>query len=194
MVDTLFFPDAAEFQAWLEVHHHDTAEVWVRFHKRGSGLTSQSWSEAVDVALCFGWIDGLRASIDRDSYRVRFTPRKKTSVWSSVNVKKAEALIREGKMRPEGLALFASRTDAQGYSAGTRRAELTPVYERSFRANQAAWEQFSGFAPAYRRDAVWWVMSAKQETTRQRRLGILIESSADGLRVPVLRPKGSSGA
>lgn len=189
MVDTLFFSDADAFSVWLETHHNHTPEVWVLFHKRGSGKVSPTWSEAVDVALCFGWIDGLRRSVDSDSYRVRFTPRKRNSVWSAVNVNKVEALIRLGSMRPEGLDLFNSRQDAQGYSSKTRNVDLDPVYERRFMEHQAAWDTFLTFAPSYRRDSVWWVMSAKKEETRLRRLDILISSSSQGQRVPVFRAK-----
>lgn len=194
MDDTLFFGDSDAFSEWLEAHHTKTPEVWVLFHKKGSGLVSQTWSEAVDVALCFGWIDGLRKSVDSDSYQVRFTPRKKNSVWSSVNVRKAEALTRLGKMKPEGLELFNSRKDAQGYSSETRRVMLNPSYELKFKEHQSAWNRFSKFAPSYRRDSVWWVMSAKKEETRLRRLDVLISSSFDGQRVPVLRPKNAPTA
>lgn len=180
MVDALFFADAESFSDWLESNHKHTSEVWILFHKKGSGKTSQSWPEAVDVALCFGWIDGLRKSVDGDSYKVRFTPRKPNSVWSAVNVKKVEVLLRAGKMRPVGIELYNSRKDTEGYSAQTRNVELHPAYEQQFKENQQAWESFSEFAPSYKRDAVWWVMSAKREETRLKRLGILISSSLEG--------------
>ena len=192
MGDTLFFSDADAFNEWLEAHHDRTADVWVLFHKKGSGLVSQTWSEAVDVALCFGWIDGLRKSVDGDSYRVRFTPRRRGSVWSAVNIKKVEMLTRAGRMRPEGLELFAARGDSQGYSAETRRATLDAAYEQKFMEHGAAWEEFSKFAPSYRRDAVWWVMSAKKEETRVKRLDILISSSVEGQRVPAFRARNDS--
>lgn len=191
MVDTLFFSDADSFGEWLEAHHDLTPEVWVLLHKTGSGLVSQTWSEAVDVALCFGWIDGLRKSVDSDSYRVRFTPRKENSVWSSVNIRKVEALTRLGRMRPEGLELFNRRRESQGYSSETRRVELDAAYEQKFKEHQAAWDNFSEFAPSYIRDSVWWVMSAKKEETRLKRLEILISSSFQGQRVPVFRAKGA---
>ena len=186
MVDTLFFSDAVAFSEWLEAHHNNTSELWVMFHKTGSGKVSQTWSEDVDVALCFGWIDGLRKRVDSDSYRIRFTPRKKNSEWSSVNIRKAEALMRLGKMNPEGLELFNSRKDARGYSSETRKVTLNPAYEQKFKEHHAAWESFSQLAPSYRRDSVWWVMSAKKEETRLKRLRILISSSSQGQRVPVL--------
>jgi uncharacterized protein YdeI (YjbR/CyaY-like superfamily) len=187
--DPLFFADSDAFSEWLERQHAHTPEVWLLFHKKGSGRASQTWSEAVDVALCFGWIDGLRKSVDDKSYQVRFTPRKKNSVWSSVNVRKAEVLARSGKMRPEGLELFNSRKDTQGYSSETRKLNLTSAYEQIFKENQTAWDNFLKFAPSYRRDSVWWVMSAKKEETRLRRLDLLITSSLAGQRVPVFRAR-----
>ncbi len=189
MTDAHFFRDADAFTEWLATHHLSKDEAWVLFHKKGSGRASQTWSEAVDVALCFGWIDGLRKSVDSDSYRVRFTPRKPDSVWSAVNVQKVEALLLLGKMRPEGIELFNSRKDARGYSSETRKMDLHPEYEQRFRGDQAAWAAFEKFAPSYRRDAVWWVMSAKKEETRMRRLGVLISLSAEGQRVPALSPR-----
>lgn len=189
MLDTQFFADADSFSDWLEEHHKDTSEVWILFHKKGSGKTSQSWSEAVDVALCFGWIDGLRKRVDGDSYKVRFTPRKVNSVWSSVNVKRVEALLRSGRMRPEGIELYNSRKDTEGYSSQTRNVELHPAYEQKFKDQQEAWENFAEFAPSYRRDAVWWVMSAKREETRIKRLDLLISSSTQRQRVPVFSAK-----
>ncbi|WP_026139501.1 YdeI/OmpD-associated family protein [Leucobacter salsicius] len=189
MPDTLFFGDSDDFSDWLETHHNHTTEAWLLFHKKGSGMVTQTWSEAVDVALCFGWIDGLRQRVDSDSYRVRFTPRKRSSVLSSVNVEKVEALMRLGKMRPEGIELFNSRKDPQGYSSETRNVDLHPAYEQKFKEHQQAWDSFSRFAPSYRRDAVWWVMSAKREETRLKRLDLLISSSAQEQRVPVFRAK-----
>lgn len=189
MVDTLFFADADSFSDWLDSHHKHTSEVWILFHKKGSGKLSQSWPEAVDVALCFGWIDGLRKRVDSDSYKVRFTPRKTQSVWSAVNIQKVEALLRSGKMRPEGMELYNSRKDAEGYSAQTRNIELHPAYEQRLKENQQAWGNFSEFAPSYKRDAAWWVMSAKREETRSKRLDILISSSFERERVPALRAR-----
>ncbi|MDR2998829.1 MAG: YdeI/OmpD-associated family protein [Microbacterium sp.] len=194
MDDALFFDDSDAFSEWLERHHTHTPEVWVLFHKKGSGRASQTWSEAVDAALCFGWIDGLRRSVDDKSYQVRFTPRKKNSVWSSVNVRKAEELTRAGKMRPEGLELFTSRKDTQGYSSETRKLNLTSAYEQNFKEHQTAWDNFLKLAPSYRRDSVWWVMSAKKEETRLKRLDILISSSLAGQRVPVFRARDTPAA
>lgn len=186
MIEAVDFPDAAAFSDWLDAHHARSGEVWVLFHRKGSGITGPTWSEAVDVALCFGWIDGLRKRVDERSYQIRFTPRTPNSVWSAVNVKKVEELMRSGRMRPEGIDLFNSRTDTRGYSAETRQAELSEPLELRFRAHHEAWVRFSSLAPSYRRDAIWWVMSAKKEQTRSRRLEILVSCSALGKRVPVL--------
>ena len=191
MDDSLFFTTESEFREWLEAHHTQASEAWVLFHKKGSGKVSQTWSAAVDAALCFGWIDGLRKKVDSESYQVRFTPRKKNSVWSSVNIRKVEALTRLGKMTPAGLELFNTRTDAHGYSAETRKVTLAPAYEQKFTERRTAWENFSKFAASYRRDAVWWVMSAKKEETRLKRLETLISCSSQGQRVPVFRAKAA---
>ncbi|MEB4615281.1 YdeI/OmpD-associated family protein [Leucobacter sp. M11] len=185
----MFFATADAFSDWLETHHARTTHVWVLFAKQGSGRVSQTWSEAVDVALCFGWIDGLRKRADGDRYLVRFTPRRAGSVWSAVNVKKAEALIAAGRMRAEGLTLFTERQDRSGYSAETRNVALSAEDERAFQADPVAWATFSTSPPSYRRDAVWWVMSAKREATRAKRLAILIASSAAGQRIPALSPR-----
>jgi uncharacterized protein YdeI (YjbR/CyaY-like superfamily) len=143
----------------------------------------------VDVALCYGWIDGNRKTIDDQSYKIRFTPRKMVSVWSAVNVKKVEALIQQGKMKSAGLHLFNNRSDAQGYSSEDRNVPLAVEYELQLRANSLAWEYFSKLAPSYKRDSIWWVMSAKKEEKRLRRLGVLIASSEEGLRIPFLQKK-----
>ena len=145
-----------------------------------------TWPEAVDEALCFGWIDGVRKSIDEMSYANRFTPRKARSTWSAVNINRAQVLAAEGRMRPAGLRAFAARTEGKSgiYSYEQRDpAELGDAYERQFRANQAAWDFFLAQAPSYRKAAIWWVVSAKREETRQRRLTALIDDSAAERRI-----------
>ncbi len=189
MLDALFFEDSEELSGWFEKNHKQENEVWVGFYKKDGERVCLTWSESVDVALCFGWIDGLRKSIDENSYKIRFTPRKVDSVWSAVNVKKVEALIRLGKMNPEGMALFNSRTDIQGYSSEKRNVELASEYEKIFKENHKAWQSFDNLAPSYKRDSIWWVMSAKREETRLKRLEILISSSEEGQRIPVFRKK-----
>ena len=182
-MEPIFFETPAEFRAWLEEHHADEAELLVGFHKKGSGRPSMTWPESVDQALCFGWIDGVRRGIDEHSYTIRFTPRKTRSTWSVVNVKRAKELIEEGLMRSAGLAAFERRSeDRSGIYAYEQReeAKLDPAAEKEFRANQKAWAFFSDQAPSYRRTATHWVIRAKKEETRRRRLKALIEDSAAG--------------
>ena len=189
MEEIIFFSEEAKFYCWLEEHHNKTQELWVGFYRKDTGKNSITWSESVDVALCFGWVDGIRKSIDDVSYRIRFTPRKLKSVWSAVNVKKVEKLIQEGRMKPEGLHLFNLRSDTKGYSAADRNVELRADYELLIKANAKAWTFLENLAPSYRRDSIWWVMSAKREDTCMRRLGVLIESCEQGLKIPMLRKK-----
>jgi uncharacterized protein YdeI (YjbR/CyaY-like superfamily) len=184
-----FFATPAEFGVWLEAHHAVAKELWVGFHKKGCGLPSMTWPQAVDEALCFGWIDSVRKSIDETSYANRFTPRNARSTWSAVNIQRAHELIAEGRMRPAGLRAFAARAeDKSGIYSYEQRgaAELGDAYERQFRANHAAWEFFQAQAASYRKAAIWWVVSAKREETRQRRLTALIEDSAAGRRIALM--------
>ncbi|HEY7668331.1 MAG TPA: YdeI/OmpD-associated family protein, partial [Actinomycetota bacterium] len=176
--EPIFFETPTAFRAWLERHHADHAELIVGFHKRATGKPSLTWSEAVDEALCFGWIDGVRRTYDATSYTIRFTPRTSRSTWSAINVAKVEALIREGLMKPAGLAAFEQRDLARTaiYSHEQRdAARLEPAMERRFRADRAAWTWFEGQAPSYRKTAIHWVTSAKKPETRERRLDRLIE-------------------
>jgi uncharacterized protein YdeI (YjbR/CyaY-like superfamily) len=160
----------------------------VVFFKKASGKPSMTWSESVDEALCFGWIDGVRRGRDEESYTIRFTPRKPKSTWSRVNVAKAEKLIADGRMRPAGLAAFERRTDDNtGIYSFERQSELTPDYEERLRSNKAAAEYFDSRPPWYRRTAIHLVMSAKREETRLRRLARLIEDSAAGRDLKELR-------
>ena len=186
MADINFFTTQDEFSDWIE-GHQGAHEVWVGYYRKSTGRPSLTWSQSVDVALCFGWIDGIRKGIDDQSYKIRFTPRKPKSVWSAVNVKKVSALVLQGKMRPEGLALFDARSDQKGYTSADRDLPLSPAYEARVQANAAAWAFLSALAPSYRRESIWWVMSAKREETREKRLGILIESCEAGLKIPSLR-------
>jgi uncharacterized protein YdeI (YjbR/CyaY-like superfamily) len=184
-----FFATPADFRAWLEAHHETNQELWVGYYKKGSGRPSLTWPESVDEALCFGWIDGVRKSIDEVSYTIRFTPRKPGSTWSAVNIKRVEALTAMGLMRPAGLTAFAERVEEKSgiYAYEQRQvAELSEAQDAQFRANPTAWEFFQSQAPSYRRAAVWWVASAKKEETRQKRLATLIADSAQGRTVPPL--------
>ena len=188
MVDVIFFNTQEEFSDWLE-EHAEASELWVGYFKKSTGRASLTWSASVDVALCFGWIDGIRKTIDEQSYMIRFTPRKITSVWSAVNVKKVKALVQLGKMKPAGMHLFNNRSDAKGYFSEQRNVPLAREYEEQIKANQTAWLFFTNLAPSYKRDSIWWVMSAKKEETQLRRLGILIASSEAGLKIPTLQKK-----
>lgn len=188
MADVIFFKNQEEFSDWLE-ENAEASEVWVGYFRKSTGHASLTWSTSVDVALCFGWIDGIRKTVDEQSYKIRFTPRKKTSVWSAVNVKKVKALIKLGKMKPAGMQLYNDRTDIQGYSSEDRNVPLAKEYEEQIRANKSAWLFLTQLAPSYKRDSIWWVMSAKKEETRLKRLGILIASSEAGLKIPMFRKK-----
>jgi len=176
----VFFVSFSAFCQWLEKHHDDTRELWVGFHKKGSGKTSITWPQAVDAALCFGWIDGVRKSIDAESYTIRFTPRRLSSIWSAVNLKRMEVLTGMGVVQPPGLKSFQERNREKSglYSYEQRKsAQLGEADEKRFKANKKAWEFFQAQAPWYQRTATFWVISAKKEETRQSRLARLIEDS-----------------
>jgi len=188
MSDPIYFGSPQEFYDWLEENHQTADEVYVGFHKQHTGKRAMSWSEAVDQALCFGWIDGRVNKIDDDRYMQRFTPRKPSSNWSKVNVEKMARLIENGRMRPAGLAAFEQRTDERtGVYSFERDSKLSPEFEARLRANEAAAEYFESRPPWYRRTAVHLVMSAKREDTRERRLEQLIEDSAAGRDMKQLR-------
>ena len=185
------FLSAEEFRAWLEKNHARADELWVGFYKKSAGRRGATYSQALDEALCYGWIDGVRYAVDRVSYKIRFTPRKAHSVWSLVNVRHAERLKKLGKMAKPGLRAFDAREGRRTgiYAFEQRRAGLSGKYKRIFRAHAAAWKFFSDQAPWYQRTAGYWVCSAKQDETRQRRLGILIRDSEAGRRLDRLTPK-----
>ena len=187
-----FFASPAELRAWLAEHHASVAELWIGFYKKGSGRGRITYPEALDEALCFGWIDGVRKTVDGDSYTNRFTPRKRGSNWSEVNIKRAHELIGLGRMQPPGLAAFEARDEAktEQYSHEARTRGLDEPYEQMLRENPAAWEFFQAQPPGYRRLASWWVMSAKKEETRRKRLATLIEDSAAGRRIAGLSKPG----
>jgi uncharacterized protein YdeI (YjbR/CyaY-like superfamily) len=190
-VEPTFFAVPADFRAWLEENHERESELLVGFYKKATGRPSITWPEAVDEALCFGWIDGIRRSLGDESYTIRFTPRKPRSTWSAVNIERAKELVAKGRMRPAGLAAFEARSDDRSaiYSYEQRHeARLAPGEEREFRANERAWEFFQGQPPSYRKPALWWVVSAKREETRARRLRTLIDDSASGRRLRRLTP------
>ncbi|HEX8597870.1 MAG TPA: YdeI/OmpD-associated family protein [Chloroflexia bacterium] len=181
-MDVTFFESPSEFREWLEQNHASVKELWVGFHKKGSGKPSITWPEAVDQALCFGWIDGIRKRVDETSYTNRFTPRRRDSTWSAVNIKRVGELTELGLMQPSGLEAFERRNSkkAQLYSYERTSSQLDETYERRFRENERAWAFFESQAPGYRRTSTWWIMSAKKEETRLRRLSALIEASERG--------------
>lgn len=174
-----FFATPSEWEEWLEKHHAEATELIVGFHKRDSGKPSITWPESVDVALCFGWIDGVRRSVDKASYCIRFTPRKLRSIWSAVNVKRATELKKQGLLRPAGLKAFGAREEDRSrvYAFEQQAIAFSPAQEKRFRANKAAWKFFKARPPWYRRTATWWVISAKREETRDKRLATLIDDS-----------------
>ncbi|MGE4513218.1 MAG: YdeI family protein [Chryseobacterium sp.] len=176
-----FFPTPQEFRQWLEKNHQTEKELPVGFYKVGSGKPSMTWTESVDQALCFGWIDGVRRSIDEESYSIRFTPRKPTSIWSAVNIKKMEELINAGLMTEAGQQAFKLRKEEKSgiYSHENETAALSPEFEKQFKANKKAWEFFNSQAPSYKKVMLHWIMSAKQEKTRISRLEkTIMESEA----------------
>jgi uncharacterized protein YdeI (YjbR/CyaY-like superfamily) len=181
-MESKFFKSAAEFRAWLEKHHATAGELWVGFYKKDSGRASVTWPESVDEALCFGWIDGIRKGVDEVSYKIRFTPRRPRSIWSAVNIGRVGELTRQGRMRPAGDEAFRARTEDRSgiYAYEQREPELVEPYGGKLRRNKAAWKFFEAQAASYRKAASWWVLSAKKEETRLRRLEKLIEDSAAG--------------
>ncbi|HXT19188.1 MAG TPA: YdeI/OmpD-associated family protein [Thermoanaerobaculia bacterium] len=193
-----FFATPAAFRRWLEKHHESASELIVGFHKKGSGKPSITWPESVDEALCFGWIDGIRRRIDDDSYSIRFTPRRPDSIWSKVNFNRMGELTAAGRVHPVGLAAFAKRSaDKTGvYSYEHQRRPEVPLdsaYEKQLRKNKAAWQYLQDETPWYRRIATRWIMEAKKEETREKRLRELIELSAAGRRIKGVAPRGKGG-
>jgi len=175
----LFFNDQTEFREWLEKNHTNESELLVGFYKKNSGKPNMTWSQSVDEALCFGWIDGIRRSVDKESYCIRFTPRRPTSNWSNLNLKKAEELIKLGLMQKAGLEIYKQRkTDKSGTASyESRPKQLDTELAARFKSNTVAWEFFSRQAPSYQRTIIHWIMSAKQEKTKTIRLAKTINES-----------------
>jgi uncharacterized protein YdeI (YjbR/CyaY-like superfamily) len=187
--EPIFFSSPAEWRRWLQRNHSKAGEVWVGFHKRATGKPSLTWPESVDEALCFGWIDGVRKSIDASAYKIRFTPRKTRSVWSAINIKRAAELIEQKRMAPAGKKAFEARTDDRSvlYSYEQRKNPKLPVaLAKKFRASKKALAFFESQAPWYQRTATWWVISARKDETRLKRLETLIADSAAGRRIAPL--------
>jgi len=181
-----FFKTPAALRKWLAANHTTEKELWVGFYKKDSGKQSITWPESVDEALCYGWIDGIRKRIDEESYQIRFTPRKPGSVWSAVNIRNVEKLIKEGRMEDAGLKAFAARKENRSgiYSYEQRSAELVEPYLGRLQRNQAAWKFFNSQPAGYRKQMNWWIVSAKREETRLKRLAKLIRASAAALASP----------
>jgi uncharacterized protein YdeI (YjbR/CyaY-like superfamily) len=184
-----FFSSPEQFREWLAKNHDSASELLVGFHKKDAGKKSITYPQALDEALCFGWIDGVRRSLDDTSYTIRFTPRKPRSIWSNVNVRHVERLTKEGRMAEPGMKAYALRDPERTgiYAFENRPREFSPEFEKKFRANKRAWEFFQSEPPSIRRVCIFWVMSAKKEETRLRRLlEQLIDSSSKGLRRGVM--------
>ena len=184
-----FFASLAAWRAWLEKCHAEADELWVGFYKRDSGRPSITWPESVDGALCFGWIDGVRKSIDAVSYKIRFTPRKPRSVWSAINIKRATELSESRLMHPAGVAAFERRDNDRSaiYAYEQRKtAKLPSAFEKRFRKQIDAWKFFQSQPPWYQRTSTYWVISAKKEETRTKRLATLIDCSARKKKIPSL--------
>ena len=190
-----FFATPDDFRRWFEKHHDTATELLVGFYKKGSGKPSITWPESVDEALCFGWIDGIRRSIDAESYSIRFTPRRARSIWSNVNTKRVAELTKQGRMHATGLKAFEARDPKRSgiYLFEQRQKEMTldPALEAKFKKNNQAWAFFEAQPPGYRRLASLYVMSAKKEETRLKRLATLMKESAAGQRIGLLKKKES---
>jgi uncharacterized protein YdeI (YjbR/CyaY-like superfamily) len=180
-----YFATPAEFRQWLKRNHGTTRELWVGYYRKSTGRPTMTWRESVDEALCFGWIDGIRKAVDEISYTIRFTPRRKTSVWSAVNIRNVQRLIDAGRMHRSGLAAFEGRLEnrCEIYSYEQRPQDLPHSLGRRMRKNAKAWRFFQVQPPGYRRRVIWWIVSARTEQTRLKRLNRLIAASAAQCRV-----------
>jgi uncharacterized protein YdeI (YjbR/CyaY-like superfamily) len=189
-----FFRSVAEFRRWMERHHDSERELWIGFRKKGVEPAGMTYAESLEVALAFGWIDGIRKSLDDTSYVNRYTPRKADSIWSQINIARVETLIARGEMHQSGLDAYLKRDPARSgvYSSEQRPQSLPPEFERRFKKDRPAWTHFDAQPPGYRRLAIWWISSAKREETRLRRLSQLIDASGRGMRIGVLF--GQTGA
>jgi uncharacterized protein YdeI (YjbR/CyaY-like superfamily) len=180
-----FFAKPSDLRKWFDKNHRKETELYLGFYKRASGKPSITWPESVDQALCFGWIDGVRKSIDDERYFIRFTPRKPTSIWSAINSKKVNDLTEKGMMRPEGIEAFKKRQKKKSkiYSYERSEKQLPADYEKKFMANKKAWTFFKSLAPGYKKVAIHRILNAKQESTRLRKLQTLIDNSEANLHV-----------
>ena len=182
-----FFRSSSELRAWLAKHHASETELWVGLYRKNSGRKSITWPELVDQLLCFGWIDGVRRSVDEISYANRVTPRRRGSNWSAINLRRVEKLTEAGAMEPAGLRAYEAREVTSSYSFERDQVAFDAELEKRFRRNRRAWRYFVSQPPFYRKTATWWVVSAKREETRLRRLDILISDSEAGQRIALMR-------
>jgi len=191
-----FFSSPEKFREWLERNHDSTSELLLGFYKKSSGKKSVTYAEALDEALCYGWIDGVRKNLDETSYTIRFTPRKARSIWSLVNVRHVERLTKEGRMRPAGIEAYARRDPKRTgiYAFENRPREFSPEFEKAFRKNKTAWRFFEKQPPGYKRVIVFWVMEAKKEETRLKRFKQLVNLCEQGLRLGLLQSKSKDNA
>lgn len=189
-----FFRSPSAFRRWLEKNHDKEQELWIGFYRKDSGKGGITYHQALDEALCFGWIDGIRKKVDGDSFTNRFTPRKKNSIWSNVNIAHVERLTREQRMMQPGIAAFSAKDPSRAgvYSFEREKAELEPDMKKRFRQNEKAWKYFEAQPPYYRRMAAWWIISAKRDVTREKRLAELISVSAKEMRLAPFSSKGTT--
>ena len=192
--NVVFFETPAQLRAWFEANHDSATELWLGYHNKRSGRASVTWQEVVDQELCFGWIDSVRYSLDDVRSAQRITPRRKRSVWSAINIKRFAELDRMGLVHPSGRAAFEKRDEARSriYSYENRSREFDQASEAAFRKRKAAWKFFEAQAPSYRRTVAYWVMTAKREETKKRRLHKVIEHSGNGERLPQFQPRPRS--
>ena len=194
-MEPIYFASPAELRAWLEANHETATELIVGVHRKASGMPSVTWPEIVDEVLCVGWIDGKRKGVDAERFTIRLTPRKRGSIWSAVNLRNVERLLAEGRMRPAGLAAYERRDAERSRIYAYERAEAMwpEALAARFRADPDAWGFFQAQPPGYRKLATYWVVSAKRDETRERRLDQLIADSAAARRLGGLQPAKRTG-
>lgn len=185
----LFFKTRSDLRKWFEENHETEKELFLGYYKVHTKKPSVTWSQSVDEAICFGWIDGIRRSINEESYHIRFTPRNPKSLWSAINIEKFKKLKKLGLIKQKGIDSFSKKKEEKSriYSYERKNVELSEVFEEKIKQNKTAWEYFNNLAPSYKKMSIQWVMSAKRVDTQLKRLNILIESSAQNLKVPLLR-------
>ena len=188
-MEVLFFKNPSELKFWFAQNHDKFSEVWVGYYKKGTNKASITWDESVEEAICYGWIDGIRKSIDKESYKIRFTPRKKSSIWSLKNIKTVEKLIKENRMESTGLKAFELRKEEKSgiYAFEQKKIAFSKEFEKVFKQNSKAWKFFTDQPPYYKKTATHWVMSAKQEKTRIKRMEALIQDSENQFKIKQLR-------